>query len=186
MCVLNWCYKHFRKPQDKICADHSADFDESLILCETMDSTADKCICKGLSEQRLPILTNETVNVCYYPCRPSSTTTEAKPVKSIVLSKTTTSSIQNSYQTETECECSTEETESSDEDYEIQFSEEDEDEENFSSEALPGGQQSRNSAVNAEESSESRRISDESREGSRPPSASNNLSKQSGSSTKDM
>lgn len=183
MCVLNWCYKHFRKPQGKTCADHRADFDESLILCENMDSAVDKCICKSLSEQRLPTLVNETVNVCYYPCKPSSTTTGAKPDKSIVLSKTTTSSMRDSYQTETECECTTEETESSDEDYEIQFSEEDGNDENFSSENIIADQKS---VENLGGSSESRQVSGDSKDRSRPPSDSNNMSKQSESSTRDM
>lgn len=187
MCVLNWCYKHFRKPQEKTCTEQPADFDDSLILCEQMDAPVDKCVCKGLSSQKLPVLTNETVNVCYYPCRPSTTTTEGRADKSISLSKTTSSSGRASNRSETDCECSSEESDSSDEDYEIQFSEEHLSD-RFEGEDQ-GEEQSEHSAPNPEDSSGSQPNSGGSRDlvnESRRAGESNNMSKQSDSSTRDI
>lgn len=194
MCVLNWCYKHFRKPHSKTCTDHPSNFDESLILCENLNTSVDKCICKGLSTQRVPMLTNETVNVCYYPCRPSSTSSDAKVDKSIVMSKTTTSFCPGTHQSETECECTTEDSESSDEDYEIQFSEdEDKDEKNSSEnfvdyEENQGEEQSEYSVLNANGSSDNRQNNVESNHNERRSSQVSegyNMSKKSETSTRE-
>lgn len=142
MCILNWCYKHFRKSPDdgQVCVDKTDSFDESLIICDAQEQHS-KCVCKELPEKRVPMLQNQTVNVCYYPIYPSSETSSkrasgesakmkgsAATEKSIALSHTTSSSMPISFQSESEE--TTEETNDTDdgEDYEIQFSDADDEE----------------------------------------------------------
>lgn len=169
MCILNWCYKQYRKTPDKICIDNINNFDDSLIICDEKTSSVDKCICKDLSTQKFPLLTNETVNVAYYPCLIDKSQSSVDPRESI------------------ECDCSDEESESTDPDYEIQFTGE-EDEEDYEEEESSnfdgeydgniGEEQSEQSLRNPNVSSESRQNMDgENMNDSRKTSESNNMSK---------
>lgn len=67
MCVMTWCYRHFRKPE-QTCARQLDPDDPSIVLCEDLDNL-DKCLCFDIKNQKPKgrNLHEQTVNVSYYP-----------------------------------------------------------------------------------------------------------------------
>ncbi|KAJ8931238.1 hypothetical protein NQ314_015882 [Rhamnusium bicolor] len=140
MCILNWCYKHFRS-QKKTCAHELDPYDETIIMCENLESY-EQCLCDIPPENRKAhALKSETVNVSYYPCAPSgfssiraSTESEKgkfslKSEQSILLSNTTSSSIPVSFESETDAMSDSEEDDDGNYDIEFEGEEEEEDDE---------------------------------------------------------
>jgi len=97
MCVLTWCYRHFRKP-DQTCARQLDPDDPSVVLCEDLDNL-DKCLCYGINQEqnkRGKNLHEQTVNVSYYPFASSpfsSGKTSSKSSRKYSSSNTTTSAV---------------------------------------------------------------------------------------------
>lgn len=74
MCVMTWCYRHFRQPR-KTCARNTDPDSPSLVLCEELQSL-EKCWCGEAegnpgSHKQPKTLHSQTVNVSYFPCSPS-------------------------------------------------------------------------------------------------------------------
>ncbi|XP_066252679.1 uncharacterized protein [Euwallacea similis] len=76
MCIMTWCYKHFKKPE-KTCSLQLDPEVKPIILCENLNSR-DKCLCHEVQDQQAKMkqkdstLQSETVNVNYYPCSPGA------------------------------------------------------------------------------------------------------------------
>ncbi|XP_030753298.1 uncharacterized protein LOC115880258 [Sitophilus oryzae] len=80
MCVMTWCYKHFKAPE-KMCGRQLDPDDKNLVLCEDIE-TFSKCACCNTEEniEAEPTPSNkpsrklhsQTVNVSYYSCSPSA------------------------------------------------------------------------------------------------------------------
>lgn len=101
MCVMTWCYRQLRKPENTCTRKLDSD-DQSLLLCDNLISH-DKCLCCELEkatnpkerEKRLHTLHSQTVNISYYPSSPSafsSIKTSTKSSKFSVTSECSTAS----------------------------------------------------------------------------------------------
>ncbi|CAH1112634.1 unnamed protein product [Psylliodes chrysocephalus] len=131
MCILNWCYKHFKKSKKSvICTENPDDFDKSLIMSDYSKDSSSRCICSDLKKTRFSTMSKENVDISYYPggraggiqyCAKSESVVKG-PDYSIHLSNSSSSGTVQSIETESDaCSC-TEETS----DYEIDFTGEEE------------------------------------------------------------
>ncbi|KAH1028761.1 hypothetical protein HUJ05_002091 [Dendroctonus ponderosae] len=74
MCVMTWCYKHFRQ-SGKACVKDLNPESTSIVLCEELEAF-EKCLCCETDEnhenpRKSKTLHSQTVNVSYFPCSPS-------------------------------------------------------------------------------------------------------------------
>ncbi|KAG5899481.1 hypothetical protein JTB14_015192 [Gonioctena quinquepunctata] len=134
MCLLNWCYKHFKKPKEiKACRMDPSD--EAMIVSDNVGNV-EKCICGDLRKKKSSTLLKETVHLSYYPCPVSTPSSNNKVTIDSEKSgtkvgspsaSTTASSMPISFESGSEETTeNTDDDDSEEEDYEIEFSEEQE------------------------------------------------------------
>ncbi|CAG9770071.1 unnamed protein product [Ceutorhynchus assimilis] len=71
MCVMTWCYKHFRQPEPEKATPIGSD--DLMILCNKLDKE-DKCKCCQHNDEiagKMNALHSQIVNVSYYAASPS-------------------------------------------------------------------------------------------------------------------
>ncbi|CAG9861980.1 unnamed protein product [Phyllotreta striolata] len=118
MCLLNWCYKYFRKAKKPVvCAEDPDDCAKSFVLSESSKRSSNRCVCGDFKKAKFDSSNQKNADVAYYPGGRGAAEFRIKSDYCVHLSQSSTNETADTFESESDAASCSETS-----DYEIDFS----------------------------------------------------------------